>query len=282
MNEHIIQIPVSQLKPMVGQPRTHFSQQALTELAQSIQSLGVIQPVVVTQNTELFGTPTSEALYTIIAGERRWRAAQMAGLQTIPCVVRTVPKENQLEMALVENLQRENLSPVEEAKAMRQLMQDYHYTHETLSQRLGKERSTVSNTLRLLRLPEPIQKDLENQKISLGHAKILCGLPDPELQKRLHQTILTKHLSVRQTEDTVKRLRDQEGKNPDGPAEPENSALRFLRDQFQGHLGTKVRITGDSTAGKIEIFYFSLEDLERIAEVLVGNPILTRKPTGVS
>jgi ParB family chromosome partitioning protein len=249
---------------MKDQPRQTFDEEPLNQLAQSIRTYGVLQPLIVTPN----GTDH----YTIIAGERRWRAAQLASLPQVPCIVRKPDEHSSLEIALIENIQREELSPVEEATTLERLIAEYNYTQETLAAKIGKERSTVSNALRLLSLPPEILDDLKGKRLTAGHARALCGLDESRTQLRLREIIHKRKLSVRQTEEWVKRMKKGR-QEPKKLKDPIPQDLRELCDRFKGHLSTKVHIDGSKEKGRIEISYYSLVDLERIAEVILNGSL---------
>jgi ParB family chromosome partitioning protein len=257
----IRELELSQLTPLKGQPRRHFDDATLQELAQSIRSYGILQPLIVSHN--------GNGLFTIIAGERRWRASHIAGLTHVPCLVRSPSEHNSLELALIENIQREELSPLDEARALEKLIADHEYSQETLAAKIGKERSTVTNALRLLSLPPEIIADLENKNLTAGHARALCGIEDKRSLVRLRDIVHKKKLSVRQTEELVKRYK----KGQLSPQTLKNTLpadLRQLCDQFKGHLGTKVRIAGNAERGSIEISYYTQEDLNRVSDLILG------------
>ncbi|MEY2986608.1 MAG: hypothetical protein RJB13_129, partial [Pseudomonadota bacterium] len=241
------------------------------ELAVSIRSYGIIQPIIVCPNEK-------SGQFTIIAGERRWRAAQIAGLQELPCVVRASREHSALEVALIENIQREELSPLDEAKAFSRLLDEHSYTQETLASKVGKDRATIANSLRLLALPSEILADLQAKIITAGHARAICSLDEKKLQLKVRDMIVSKKLSVRQTEDVVKELKKSRDPADSGSKQQLSQDLRQLCDQFKGHLGTKVRISGDADRGKIEISYYTFEDLERIAELMLSPGINPRRP----
>lgn len=268
--QQIRDIRLSNIHPMKNQPRQHFDEKAIEELSGSIKAYGVIQPLIVTEN--------GVGEYQLIAGERRWRAAKLAGLSVVPCIVRDSLREHtKLELALIENIQREELSPVDEAKALQQLVDNYSYTQDEVAQKIGKERSTVSNALRLLSLPHEILDDLQQKKMTSGHARALCAVESRPDQLAIRDLILSKKLSVRQTEDLIKKYKN--GLRSGGVSRSEDISpdLRHLCDLFKGHLGTKVKISGEAARGKIEISYYSLEDLERISDLMLGNPLMPRK-----
>lgn len=260
-DQNVVLIDAKYINPDPDQPRQYFDPQGLEDLAQSIRTYGIIQPIVVVREAD--GT------YRIIAGERRWRAALMAGLQRIPCLVRSTAEHVPLEIALVENIQRQQLNPMEEARALRRLVEEVGWTQDELGSRLGKDRTTIANLLRLLTLPESIQLDLETQKLTVGHAKVILSLDSEELQLLLRDQIIARALSVRQAEVQARKLREDSAESR-RLADAVPASLRTLCDQFKGHLGTKVRITGSAEQGKIEISFFSAEDLERIADLVLG------------
>jgi ParB family chromosome partitioning protein len=253
--ESLIEIPVDQISPNPEQPRKGFDGPALDELAQSIKASGIIQPVLVRR---------SGSGYQLIAGERRWRAARQAGLARIPAVVREATNVESLELALVENLLREDLNPMEEAEAYQRLLADFGWTQEDLAQRVGRDRSTVANCLRLLKLPDVIQADLRSGRLTMGHARALLSLTTPEDQLKLREEILAHSWSVRTTEERVQKRR---------PAPPRigrrrSVELAALEESLQRALLTRVRITGNERRGKIEVVYATSEELERLAALL--------------
>ncbi len=266
-NQIIEYISINLITPLENQPRHSFEQESLEELAQSIRTYGILQPIIVSLE--------NENQITIIAGERRWRAAKIAGLDKVPCIVRELHDHSRLELALIENIQRESLSALEEAKSFKQLIEDHNYSQEALASRIGKSRTSVANTIRLLSLPEKIQNDLHQRLISAGHARALCSFDNEKMQLKAHSIILKKKLSVRQTEDLIKTLRSE--KNQKALIDSISPDLRYICDQYKGHLGTKVKITGDTNKGKIEISYYTLDDLERISELILGNLISSNK-----
>ncbi|KAB8030889.1 ParB/RepB/Spo0J family partition protein [Fluviispira multicolorata] len=266
-NQVIEYISINLLAPMENQPRYTFEQESLEELAQSIRTYGILQPLIVSLE--------KDGQITIIAGERRWRAAKIAGLESVPCIVRELHDHSRLELALIENIQRESLSALEEAHSLKQLIEEHNYTQDALATRIGKSRATVTNTIRLLTLPEKVQDDLQNKTISAGHARALCALNNEKLQIKALSIIVKKKLSVRQTEDLIKNLKSE--KHQKTLIDSISPDLRYICDQFKGHLGTKVKITGDTNKGKIEISYYTLDDLERISELILGNLLSPRK-----
>lgn len=255
-----IQVPVDHVKPNPSQPRRRFDDTAIDELAASIAAVGVLQPVVVSPD---------EGEYVLIAGERRWRAAKKAGLATIPAVVRGFSPESNLVEALVENLQRQDLSPLEEAHAFRQLMEDFGMSQEQVAIRVGKSRPAVSNTIRLLQLPGPIQTLVDSGKLSAGHARALIGLEDARYAQYLADRAVAESWSVRQMEEAVKARREME--SPDKP----NSVRQIrpvqiieLERRLSEHLGARVKISYRNEKGKLEIRFASVEELERIYRIM--------------
>src|SRR5918993_4371150 len=197
-SEQVLDVDIDLIEPNSLQPRTNFDEERLEELAQSIRANGIIQPILVRR--------TDSDRYQLVAGERRWRAAQRAGLQRIPCVVRDIPEDKVLELALIENIQRQELNAIEEAHAYKRLIETLGLTQETVAQRVGRDRTFVTNYLRLLRLPEDIQQLVEENKISMGHARALLGIDDVEKQRQVAQLIIDRGLSVRETERTIKHI----------------------------------------------------------------------------
>lgn len=245
------------------QPRRDFEDQALEELAQSIRSNGIIQPLVVRK--------TSKDGYELIAGERRLRAAKIAGLKQVPIVIRRSTDRETLEIALIENIQRQNLNCIDEALAYFQLIQDFSLTQEEVSDRVGKDRATVANYLRLLRLPEAIIDDLKKQVLTFGHGKALLALDDVELRLRARNQIIEKRLSVRETEALVESFKNAPGKNLSqdenaGVPTPISNRLNNLSHELARHWSAKVEIKGSEKRGKIVIHYSTRQDLDRILE----------------
>lgn len=258
--ESLVEIPVEQISVNPNQPRKAFDQDALTELAASIKASGVIQPVVVRRRGDAF---------ELIAGERRWRAARMAGLDRVPAVVRDATDAQSLELALVENLLREDLNPMEEAEAYQSLLAQFGWTQEELGERVGRKQSTIANALRLLRLPEVIQDDLRGGRLTMGHARALLALPSVIDQLKLREEILAHSWSVRTTEESVRAVEASPGvRRPPRPGRRRSAELAALEEAFQRALMTRVRITGTERKGKIEVAYASAEELERLAERL--------------
>lgn len=244
------------IEPNRNQPRKDFNEEALQELADSIRTYGVIQPLIVTKRDDH---------YQIIAGERRWRAAKLAGLREIPVIVKEYTDEEIDEISLIENIQREDLNPVEEAAAYERLLKEYGLTQEELSERVSKSRTAITNSLRLLRLPEAVQEMLRDGKISTGHAKVLLSLDSSEKQEAAARTVVDEGLSVRDTEKLVKNF-DKAAPAPKKPKDLKSQlAYQEAEDQLKALLKSQVRIRRKKeNTGRIEIEYYSLEELERI------------------
>jgi ParB family chromosome partitioning protein len=253
----VTDLPIDSITANPQQPRKAFEDKALHQLAESLRQSGVLQPVVVRR---------MNSGYQLIVGERRWRAAKLAGLSQIPAVVREATDAQSLELALVENLLREDLNPMEEAEAYQRLLAEFGWTQEELAQRVGRDRSTIANCLRLLKLPEVIQADLRAGRLSMGHARALLSLTAPLDQLRLRAEILAHSWSVRATEEGVKRGRSKSSDRPTRRS-PEMGALE---DTLRSALATRVRVVGTERAGRIEIAYSSREELDRVVELVTG------------
>ena len=261
----INEIELDKITANPNQPRKEFDPTSLQELADSIAEIGIVQPITLRQ--------MSNDTYQLIAGERRWRASKLAGLRTIPAYIRTADDENVMEMALIENIQREDLNSVEIALAYQHLIEQYDLTQERLSERVGKNRSTITNYLRLLRLPAPIQMALQNKEIDMGHARALLALDNPTLQIKLFHEIIKEKLSVRKVEEMVKALLEGESVKagskkitPKGAKLPEE--YNILKDSLSKFFQTKVQLTcSEKGKGKISIPFTNEEELERIIEL---------------
>jgi ParB family chromosome partitioning protein len=253
----IVELAIDAITPNPLQPRKAFDEGALRELSQSLTRSGVLQPVIVRRLGQG---------YQLVAGERRWRAARMAGFERIPALVREVTDAQSLELALVENLLREDLNPVEEAEAYQRLLTEFSWTQDELARRVGKDRSTVANCLRLLRLPDLIQEDLRAGRLTMGHARALLALATADEQLKLREQILAHSWSVRATEEDVRRRQ---------PRLPRRVARRSpelaaLESSLRSALATRVRISGNDRIGRIEISYNSREELDRLAEIIAA------------
>lgn len=259
--EAVYQIDIDDISPMENQPRKIFDGDKLQELAESIKENGIIQPIIVHKR----GLND----YVLVAGERRWRAARMAGLREVPAIVRTLDKEKQLKQALIENIQRENLNPLEEATAYQQLLDEYGLTQEEVAKVLGKSRSAVANTLRLKRLPVEIQDFINGGSLSEGHARALLALPEAIQQIEAADHILDKGLNVRQTEEYIRLLLNPPTKNTAKPKDARAEiSVRDLELKLSRSLGTKVRLSDKNGKGLIKIPYKNLDELDRILELL--------------
>jgi ParB family chromosome partitioning protein len=268
-NEELREVDIDLIEPNNVQPRTRFDETQLEELAQSIKTNGVVQPILVRK--------TNGGRYQIVAGERRWRAAQRAGLQRIPSVIRDVPDDKMLELALIENIQRQELNAIEEAYAYKRLIETFNLTQETVAQRVGRDRTFVTNYLRLLRLPEDIQLLVEENKLSMGHARALLGIDDADKQREIARGIIDRNLSVRDTERTVKRVVAGGSSGPTAapsPSErPGDANTRAAESKLRRRLGTQVHILPNQSGdgGKIEVQYYNDSDLQRVYEMIMGS-----------
>jgi ParB family transcriptional regulator, chromosome partitioning protein len=287
------EVSVASIRPNPLQPRTHFDEESMSSLASSIRELGVLQPILVRE--------AADDEYELIAGERRWRAARRAGLQTMPVLVQSASDVRSLEQALVENLHREDLNPLEEAAAYQQLVDDFGYTHEQVAGRVGKSRTSVTNTLRLLQLPAGVQRALADGLLSAGHARALLGTPDRSFQEELAKRAVAEGLTVRAVEEQVRRhgqgdptpVSTYEGDPGAAPAEKEEEpdvtagpgpmrrrlaapGVLELEDLLSNHLNTRVKVDMGSKRGRVVVEFATLEDLERIYKLMVGAPTSLR------
>ncbi|MGA7827117.1 MAG: ParB/RepB/Spo0J family partition protein [Geobacteraceae bacterium] len=248
--------PIEEIKPNSEQPRKRFSIEKLEELAASIREKGIIQPLVVRKMQDY---------YELVAGERRWRAAQKAGLREVPVVIQDISDDAALEIALIENIQREDLNVIEQAEAFHSLIEKFHLSQEEMARRVGKDRSTVANSLRLLKLPSEIKNDILEERLSMGHARAILSLEANELMEQARQEILSKHLSVRETENLVKRLKSKRILKPKALPAPE---ILAVVDGLKRRFMTKVAIRQSGKGGKVEISYSSMDELTRIIDIL--------------
>jgi ParB family chromosome partitioning protein len=258
-DQGIKQIPITRIQPNPQQPRVQMDGQALEELAASIREHGILQPLIVSKR--------EENNYTLIAGERRWRAAKLAGLTLVPIIEREVSEQGQLELALIENLQRADLTPLEMAEAYQTLSEDFSLTHEQIAGRVGKSRTSVTNTLRLLNLPEQVRIALAEGKISEGHARALLGLPHPNAQRAALSTVLNLGLNVRQTENLVKKLNGE--RPPSTPKPAPSPEVQALENRLRNYFGTKVNLSKSKNGGSLIIRYYSDEELNNILEKIL-------------
>jgi ParB family chromosome partitioning protein len=252
----ITKIDMNLIKANDGQPRKNFDEEKIEELAESIKEHGVIQPIVLKKEGDT---------YTIVAGERRWRASKSAGLKEIPAVIMELTDKQVLEISLIENIQREDLNPIEEAVAFKKLIEEFNLTQEELGKRISKSRTAVTNCLRLLNLDERVQDYLIDGVITEGHGRALLAVSDKDIQFNLAQTIIDEGLNVRETEKIIKNLSKE---NKEKPMKHQNIYHIDIKDKLENYFGTKVSLTAKKNKGKIEIEYYSEEDLQRILDIL--------------
>jgi ParB family chromosome partitioning protein len=262
-SDEIRELEIDLIRPGQQQPRTTFDQSKLEELAQSIRTTGVIQPLLVRP---------AGGLFELVAGERRWRAAQIAGLARVPAIVRDIPDEKLLELALIENIQRAELNPIEEANAYKRLIESLGLTQDEVARRVGRDRTFITNYLRVLKLPTDIQELIEKAKVSFGHARALLGVSDPMLQRRLAQKIVKHNWSVRETERRVKYLHQEQPSTQSAPIERTvDPNIRAAETKLRRILATQVRIVPAraGAAGRLEIEYYDMNDLDRIFNLII-------------
>ena len=256
----IAQIPIEDISPNPHQPRIEMDEDTIRELAESIREYGIIQPLIVSKETGQDG-------YILIAGERRWKAAKTVGLSMVPAIIREVSEQGQLEIALIENLQREDLTPLETAGAYQQLAENFALTHEQIAARVGKSRTSVTNTLRLLNLPDQVKNSLAEGLITEGHARALLGLSSAQAQRAALSTVLNLGLNVRQTESLVKKLN---GDRLPPRLKPQPSPeVKALEDRLRQHFGTKVNLQDRKNGGSLVIYYYSDEELNAILDKIL-------------
>jgi ParB family chromosome partitioning protein len=254
-----VELDLDMLTPNPRQPRTQMDEARLEDLAQSIRANGVIQPVLV--------RPVGER-YEIVAGERRWRAAQRAGLLKVPVTIRDIPDEKLLEVALIENIQRENLNPIEEAQAYRRLVDELRLSQDAVAAAVGKDRATIANAMRLLKLPAEVRNDVSAGALSMGHARALLALPDEAAQRRVARDVVARGISVRETEALVRRELAPPAEPADGPRVDPNT--RAAEEKMRIALGTRVKIVRKGTGGRIEVEFKNEAELDRLYGVLTG------------
>jgi len=260
--ERVLRVPLNQVRPSALQPRKEFSDEALRELADSIREQGIVQPLIVRENN---------GFYELIAGERRWRASQLLNLPEVPVIVRVADDRTVLELALIENLQRENLNALEEALGYAQLAEQFNLTQEEIAVKVGKSRAAVANATRLLKLPAPVQSFLRTGRISVGHAKVILGLPDEKIQQAAAERIVKDGLNVRQTEGLVAKLQARGTRNSDGKIKaivPIDSNIGRLEEKLREKFGTKVHLKYAHGKGAVEISFFNDDQLQSILETL--------------
>lgn len=257
IQKETIVLPISKIEPNPLQPRKTFEEDTLLELAESIKNVGILQPILVIKK---------DKMYEIITGERRWRAAKLAGLKEIPVIIKELTEKELAEVSLIENIQRENLNIMEEASAYQRLLQEFELTHDQLATRIGKSRTAITNTLRLLALSPAVQKMTADGMLSMGHARCLLAITDPELQAEVGMMIFDKQLSVRETEQYIKNMAKEPKEKKPFKLSPE---MKEVEKMIAEQLGSKVKIINKkNNSGKIEINYTSLDDLERIMDIL--------------
>lgn len=256
----ILELDINKIEPNRKQPRKHFDEMALEELADSLKEYGVIQPLVVRKN--------AEGYYEIIAGERRWRAAKIAGLRTVPAVLRTWEEEEAFSAALVENLQREDLNPMEEAQSYRRLQEEFGYSQEKIAEKVGKSRPAVANAMRLLQLDNRVQNFVAENRLTGGHARTLLPIEDGDLQFELAERVIEDGLSVRAVETMVKRVLEQKEQKPEPTVSKKENAYVKIEEELKQIFATKVKVNQKKNKGKIEIEYYSEEDLDRLLTMM--------------
>lgn len=256
----VLELDINKIEPNRKQPRKHFDEKALEELAASLKEYGVIQPLVVRKN--------AEGYYEIIAGERRWRAAKIAGLRTVPTILRSWEESEAFSAALVENLQREDLNPMEEAQSYRRLQEEFGFSQEKIAEKVGKSRPAVANAMRLLQLDSRVQNFVAENKLTGGHARTLLPVEDGDMQFELAERIIEDGLSVRAVETLVKRVLEQKAKEPEAPVPKKENAYVKIEEELKQIFATKVKVNQKKNKGKIEIEYYSEEDLDRLLTMM--------------
>ena len=254
-NQNQLMISINLIKSNEDQPRKMFDDEKIAELSQSIKEHGIIQPIILNK---------SGNEYIIIAGERRWRAAKLLGLKEVPAVIMDLAKKNVLEISLIENIQRQDLNPIEEAIAYKKLLTEFNLTQEELSRRIGKSRTAISNTIRLINLCDAVKQYLIEDVISEGHGRVLLAIEDEKLQCEIAQKVIDENLSVRELENLIKNINSKKREK----TRDINPYYKDLTEKLQDYLGTKVNISNKNNKGKIEIEYYSNEDLQRILEII--------------
>ena len=263
--EGVIELNINDIEPNVGQPRKNFDDQKLLQLSESIKQHGIVQPLIVKKDGNV---------YKIVAGDRRWRAARLAKLKTVPVIVKELSGKQTMEIALIENIQREDLNPIEEAEAYEKLINEYNMTQEEISKSVGKSRPAIANAIRLLSLQDRLKEMVINGSLTSGHARALLSISDTKLQLEAAEYIVEKQLSVRETEKFVKQLlntKTSEEKDKKNKKDTERAeAFKYVEEKFIETFGTKVKIMDSNNKGKIVIEYYSLDELNRIVELVEG------------
>lgn len=255
-----ILIPLNEIRNDNNQPRKAFDNDKIAELTESIKTHGIIQPLILRKS--------DDGLYVIVAGERRWRAAKMAGLKDVPAIVMELSEKDVLEISLIENIQRQDLNPIEEASAYKKLLSDFNLTQEDLSKRIGKSRTAITNTMRLMNLDIRVQQYIIEGIITEGHGRALLGIKDKEIQYELSQKVIDENLSVRELERLVKRILEGKTSEEKETNNELNPYYKEIKNQLQSYFGTKVNISNKNNKGKIEIEYYSEDDLQRILDII--------------
>ncbi|MDK2827640.1 MAG: ParB family transcriptional regulator, chromosome partitioning protein [Clostridium butyricum] len=253
-------IPLNEIRNDNNQPRKAFDNDKIAELTESIKTHGIIQPLILRKS--------DDGLYVIVAGERRWRAAKMAGLKDVPAIVMELSEKDVLEISLIENIQRQDLNPIEEASAYKKLLSDFNLTQEDLSKRIGKSRTAITNTMRLMNLDIRVQQYIIEGIITEGHGRALLGIKDKEIQYELSQKVIDENLSVRELERLVKRILEGKTAEKKETNNELNPYYKEIKNQLQSYFGTKVNISNKNNKGKIEIEYYSEDDLQRILDII--------------
>ena len=263
--DRVLYIDINDIRPNSAQPRIHFDEAKLSELASSIKTNGVIQPLIVRENS---------AGYELVAGERRWRASRIAGLRKVPCIVRNFDDRQNAIVAIIENMQREDLNPIEEAKGLRSMTEKYGFTQEQVSASLGRSRTYITNSIRLLKLPDEIQEYVSSGQMSAAHGRTIINIPDKARQMEVARKIIRNDLSVRATEKLAEKVKDElrperrKRKKASKPEGVRSAEIEAVEKELMSLAGTRVRIAGDESAGRIEMDYYSLDELNRLIETL--------------
>jgi len=264
-SDRVLYIDINDIRPNAAQPRIHFDEEKLAELASSIRTNGVIQPLIVRE---------SAAGYELVAGERRWRASRLAGLRTVPCIIRNFDDRQNAIVAIIENMQREDLNPIEEARGLKSMTEKYGFTQEQVSASLGRSRTYITNTIRLLKLPEEIQQYVSNGQMSAAHGRTIINIPDRQKQKEIADKIIRNDLSVRATERLAEKVKDElrperkKRKKASDTDKARAAEIEAVERELMTLTGTRVHIAGDENKGKIELEYYSLDELNRLIDTL--------------